>query len=549
MQTDAASGRRGEALTWGLVVVGLYLIRLYSNPLFLTIAEVFGIVVAFGLFAIAWNVRQTLENAYLAMIGMAYFFVAGLDLLHLLSYPGMNVLPGIDAGIGAQLWLAARLLQSGALAAAPLFMERKLSQPRLLAIYAPFALIISLVALFYRFPAAAVVGPSLSIPRLIGEAVVCLLLVAALALLARRRSSFDPVVLRRLLVSVTLLLVAEVTLAVPFALSTDDAAAEIASFVGHLLLMLSFWFIYNAVISTGLSRPYSLLLRELKQSEEKYHALMDYASDAIVLVDDAGTLVEVNRKAEELLGYSRRELLDINFARIFPKDHSLRAMDVFSRISKRGAGALRDTFVVTKDRRTVPVDITGGAIYYAGMKVNQAIIRDMTERKQADEQLRYLSTHDTLTGLYNRAFFEAEIKRVERGRLTQVSIVMADVDGLKLVNDQRGHEAGDRLLRQTAQLLREAFRAEDIVARIGGDEFAALLPQADMAAAAICLQRVRARTAAYNAAHASAPLSISLGMATADAGHNIAIALRQADEDMYEDKRTRRASAARSVAP
>jgi diguanylate cyclase (GGDEF)-like protein/PAS domain S-box-containing protein len=549
MQTDAVSGRRAEVLIWSLVVAGLYLIRLYSYPLFLTIAEVFGIVVAFGLFAIAWNVRQTLENAYLALIGMAYFFVAELDLLHLLSYPGMNLLPGIDAGLGSQLWLAARLLQSGALAAAPLFMDRRVSQARLLAIYAPITLILGLVALFYRFPAVAVVGMSLTVQRVIGEAVVCLLLVASLVLLARRRSSFDPVVLRRLMASVALLLVAEVILAAALALSIDDPAAGIAGFVGHLLLMVSFWYIYNAVISTGLSKPYSLLLRELKQSEEKYHALMDYASDAIVLVDDSGSLVEVNRKAEELLGYSRRELLDINFARIFPKEHNLRAMDVFGRISKRGAGALRDTFVVTKDHRTIPVDITGGAIYYAGKKVNQAIIRDMTERKHADEQLRFLSTHDTLTGLYNRAFFEAEIKRVERGRLAQVSIVMADVDGLKQVNDQRGHEAGDHMLRQTAQLLREAFRAEDIVARIGGDEFAALLPQADMAAAAICLQRVRARTAAYNAAHASSPLSISLGMATADAGHDIAIALRQADEDMYEDKRTRRASAARSVAP
>ena len=181
--------------------------------------------------------------------------------------------------------------------------------------------------------------------------------------------------------------------------------------------------------------------------------------------------------------------------------------------------------------------------------MNQAIIRDMTERKKADEQLRYLSTHDTLTGLYNRAFFEAETKRLERSRLFPVSIVMADVDGLKQVNDRLGHQSGDRLLRQTGQLLREAFRTEDIVARIGGDEFAALLPQADMGAAAICLQRVRARTAAYNAAHASTPLSISLGMATTDANQDIALAMRQADEDMYEDKRTRRAGAASPVAP
>jgi diguanylate cyclase (GGDEF)-like protein/PAS domain S-box-containing protein len=543
MQTDTGSDRRTEVLIWSLVLAGLCLIRLYSSPLFHAIAELFGIVVAFGLFTIAWNVRQTLENAYVLLIGTAYLFVAGLDLLHLLSYPGMSLLPGLDAGLNSQLWLAARLLQSGALVAAPLLMARRLTHGRLLAGYAVIALILGMVAMFYPFSAGALEVVGLTVRQVVSEAAICLLLLASLGLLARRRSSFDAGVLRRLMVSVALTLAAELTLIM------DNSGAGIADFVGHLLQMLSFWFIYKAVISTGLSKPYSLLLRELKQSEEKYRALMDYASDAIVLVDDGGSLVEVNRKAEELLGYSRRELLEINFARIFPKESNSRAMDVFSRISRRGAGALRDTYVVTKDNRTIPVDITGSAIYYAGKKVNQAIIRDMTERKQADEQLRYLSTHDTLTGLYNRAFFEAEIKRLERGRFFPVSIVMADVDGLKQVNDRLGHQAGDRMLRQTAQLLKEAFRTEDIVARIGGDEFAALLPQSDMAAAATCLQRVRARTAAYNAVHATSPLSISLGMATTDADQSIAVAMRQADEDMYEDKRTRRARASKPIAP
>ena len=137
MQPETASSRRAEALTWGLLLAGLYLIRLYSLPLFHTIAAVFGIVVSFGLFTFAWNVRQTLENAYFLIVGAAYFFVAGLDLLRLLSYPGMNLLPGFDGGLNVQFWLAARLLQSGALAAAPLFMERRPSPGRLAAMFRP----------------------------------------------------------------------------------------------------------------------------------------------------------------------------------------------------------------------------------------------------------------------------------------------------------------------------------------------------------------------------------------------------------------------------
>ena len=98
------------------------------------------------------------------------------------------------------------------------------------------------------------------------------------------------------------------------------------------------------------------------------------------------------------------------------------------------------------------------------------------ERERAQEELKYLSIHDTLTGLYNRNFFMAEIERLERGRAFPISIVMADADHLKETNDRQGHPAGDALLKRIAQTLTIAFRAEDVIARIGGDEFAVLLP-------------------------------------------------------------------------
>ena len=97
-------------------------------------------------------------------------------------------------------------------------------------------------------------------------------------------------------------------------------------------------------------------------------------------------------------------------------------------------------------------------------------------------------------------------------------------------------------MRQAAQVFRESFRAEDIAARTGGDEFGVLLPHADMAAAAACLQRVRARVTAYSAAHPTAPLELSLGMGTARNGAEMAQAVRDADEDLMDDKRMRRAS-------
>ncbi len=167
------------------------------------------------------------------------------------------------------------------------------------------------------------------------------------------------------------------------------------------------------------------------------------------------------------------------------------------------------------------------------------ILTAITERKQAEEQLRYLSTHDALTGLYSRGFFMEEMARLERGREFPVSIVMADVDHLKETNDQQGHAAGDALLKHVAQALTAAFRAEDVVARIGGDEFAVLLPNTDAAAAGVSLQRVRQVIRENNAAHIGTPIRLSLGVSTAENLAPLSNVLKEADANMYREKRGR----------
>jgi diguanylate cyclase (GGDEF)-like protein len=111
-----------------------------------------------------------------------------------------------------------------------------------------------------------------------------------------------------------------------------------------------------------------------------------------------------------------------------------------------------------------------------------------------------------------------------------------DVDGLKQVNDRWGHAAGDELLQKTAQVLRLAFRNEDVIARVGGDEFVVLLPAVDAAAAEKALLRIRSQIAAYNQAAADLTVSLSLGAATGDRGNALVEILREADQNMYRDK-------------
>jgi diguanylate cyclase (GGDEF)-like protein len=167
----------------------------------------------------------------------------------------------------------------------------------------------------------------------------------------------------------------------------------------------------------------------------------------------------------------------------------------------------------------------------------EALEHDIVERRQVEHQLRSLSIHDALTGLYNRLFFDEALARLERERRFPVSILMADVDELKDINDRSGHAAGDAALKRVAQVLTAAFRDGDIIARIGGDEFAVLLPDTDAGASAEALLRVRQVLKEHNGAQAGMHLGLSFGMGTAEDGELLEAGLHRADANMYRKKR------------
>ena len=165
-------------------------------------------------------------------------------------------------------------------------------------------------------------------------------------------------------------------------------------------------------------------------------------------------------------------------------------------------------------------------------------LMDLVHKKE--QELFHLSIQDNLTRLYNRGYFEAELKRLAKGRTFPVSIIVADLDGLKKINDSLGHAAGDRLLKSAALILRKAFRREDVVARIGGDEFSILLAGADQDKAEEAVKRVRELAEAHNRKLRKVHVSFSLGAATAHKGESLDTALALADKLMYADKGARK---------
>jgi signal transduction histidine kinase len=251
-------------LAGALVLLGLYLTSLHNYLLFHSLIEVFSIVVAVAIFMLAWNARRFLEDEYyLLFIGVAYLFVAGLDLLHTLAYEGMGVFEGADANLPTQLWVASRYVMSVSLLVAPLLLNRK---PKIHYVLASFAVVTGLLlaSIFYWhiFPDCYVAGVGLTPFKKISEYVISLTLLASIALLIWRRDAFDTGVLRLLVLSIV------ATVAAELAFTSYVSVYGGANLVGHFFKLVSYYFIYRAIIVTGLVRPYDLLFRHLKLSEE-----------------------------------------------------------------------------------------------------------------------------------------------------------------------------------------------------------------------------------------------------------------------------------------
>ncbi|KYZ77843.1 hypothetical protein AXX12_17435 [Anaerosporomusa subterranea] len=168
-----------------------------------------------------------------------------------------------------------------------------------------------------------------------------------------------------------------------------------------------------------------------------------------------------------------------------------------------------------------------------------AIERDTTERVMMAKQLRYLNLYDSLTGLFNRSRFEQEMRHFGEDEQCSVGIVVCDLDGLKLINDTLGHEQGDRQLVDVADLFKRCFRAEDHIARIGGDEFAAILPNVDDETLTAICRKISQEVDEYNLLLPNARLGLSIGHAMRGCPTDMNTLFIEAENEMYRQKQLR----------
>lgn len=323
------------------VLIGLYLTSLYSYLLFHNIAEIFSIIVACGMFMIAWNSQKYIQSSYLTFIAIAYLFIAGLDLLHTLSYKGMNIFQDYDY-YANQLWIAARFLESITLLIAFYFVGRK-QNIHILWIFFIYSIVFSIIVLsiFYWkiFPVCFIEGQGLTPFKKISEYIICMIIVADMSLLLKNRTQFDVSVFRLLFWSMVSTIIAE--LAFTFYISNYG----FSNLVGHYFKIFSFYFIYRAIIQTGIQNPYDLIFRELRQKEQ-------YLQKARIAADQA------NQAKSEFIAKMSHELRTplngiLGYSQILKRDRQLTSnqqsgLSVIERSGKHLLGLINDILDLSK---------------------------------------------------------------------------------------------------------------------------------------------------------------------------------------------------------
>lgn len=296
-----------------------------------------------------------------------------------------------------------------------------------------------------------------------------------------------------------------------------------------------------AVIITDITENKKLEMALAKEKNLLETTLIS-VGDGVISTDNEGRIVFLNRVAECLTGFTQAEARGRPIDEIFHvvSGPSLETCESTAKKVLRSGKILElanHTSLVSKEGIVRAIEDSAAPIIQEnGDRIGMVLVfRDFTDKKMKQMEIEYLSFHDQLTGVYNRRYYENAIKKLDSGEKLPLSLIMVDVNGLKLTNDAFGHREGDTLLEKVSRILRKECHKHDIIARIGGDEFVLLLPNTDLEQAKERIKSINNAISAEQSGHII--ISVSIGCAMKQyVEEDVSEVFKKAEDEMYRHK-------------
>lgn len=298
-----------------------------------------------------------------------------------------------------------------------------------------------------------------------------------------------------------------------------------------------------AGIATNITHR-KMMEKELYDEKEQFRTTLLSIGDGVIATDAKGNITLLNSIAQELTGFTQKEANGKPLEEVFHIINELSGKRSENPAHRALSGGkvfqpAEDTLLIARDGTQRYIEDSAAPIKSKQGDIQGVVLafRDISEKKKKQQEIEYLSLHDQLTGLHNRRFYEQEVQRLDNEKYFPLTLVMTDVNGLKLTNDAFGHKAGDSLLQKIAEIMRRECRAKDIVARIGGDEFVLLLPKTDAKQAETIIARINAAIAKEEVCNYVMSIAVGYGVKRDNSVSMDEIFIK-AEDAMYRNKLT-----------
>lgn len=485
-----------------MFIVAFYYISNWNYLIFHTIIELFTLLIGVSIFIVSLLSRKFKKFHLTTILGAGVLISTSIVFIHAITYRGMNIIIGYDANLPTQLWIIANYIQAFTFLTAVMLIKVEYNFK---AIFLSIIIIsVSLVTLVFTrvFPTCFVEGVGLTPFKIISEYLIVFIYLITAFILHKKREHIDKYLSSSILLAIVFFIFGELL----FTLYTD--VYGLTNFFGHVVRFIGFIVMFNSFFLRTISNPLDTIFFELsskikavKKSEDLVDEFFQQSLTGFFIMElDEPVDWNESIDKEETLDYifDHQRCTRVNQAMLDQYDFKLEDFlqktprETFAHNIDHAKNAWRQMLdnkslhTLTDERKSDGAqmfiegdyiclyDSLGRVIGHFG---NQ---QDVTLRIQKQKKIEFISNHDYLTDLYNRRYYFEQFRQHDKLEYYPLGIMMIDVNGLKIINDAFGHAVGDIAIKKIGKVLKDTFEKNDIVSRIGGDEFAVLLPKTSL---------------------------------------------------------------------